>query len=445
MDLNTRRWLFPLVLTAATAFPAFAATDANAAETPADEFFSKGVEAFQRGDLDEAVSLLERAREAGKDSVALTYNLGVAHFRTGNLASAERYFRELLEVPEERALARYNLGLVALERDNEADAVQHFRAAKQGDADDRIRGLASEQLARLGEPDEAPAAARRTGILLAGLGAGYEDNLNLAGDRTLEERAPFQDGFVWASQDLAHRGKLSLRLTGLASFREYNGVNEADQQLARPGFALDYEAGRWWAETSVDSEWQWLDGNRVERRDRLRAEVSRRLESGWIDLGSEIVNVSAGSRFPELDGRDLGLDAGVMWFWSEVWVTDLEYRFSDEDREDFQSGSTFSSTSPQRHGLRAQLRFYPEGPWDFRGSLFYRHSRYPDPEIRDGVEQERRREDLWRLSSQARYAIEGGWRLTLDAEWETNHARMASRDYDRFEVRAGIEKRLDWE
>ena len=445
MDLNTRRLLSSLVLMGAVAFPAFAATDSAATQARAEALFNKGVEAFQRGDLDGAVALLERAREAGKDSVALTYNLGVAHFRTGNLASAERYFRELLEVPEERALARYNLGLVALERDNETDAVRHFSAAKQGDADDRIRGLASEQLARLGEPEEPAAPSRRSGLLLAGLGAGYEDNLNLAGDQTLEEEALFQDGFVWVSQDLARRGDLSLSLTGLGSFREYNGASEADQQLARPGFALDYDAGRWQGEAILDSEWQWLDGDRVERRDRLRAEVSRRLASGWLDFGSEVVNVSAGSRFPELEGRDLGLDAGIMWFWSEAWVTDLTYRFTDEDRDDLRLQDDFFSTSPRRHGLTAQVRFYPEGDWDFRGSILYRDSRYPDPEIRGGVQQERRQEELWRLSSRARYAMEGGWRVTLDAEWETSDASLPSRDYDRFEVRAGIEKRLDWE
>jgi hypothetical protein len=77
--------------------------------------------------------------------------------------------------------------------------------------------------------------------------------------------------------------------------------------------------------------------------------------------------------------------------------------------------------------------------------VFYEHSRYPDPEIREGVEQQRRQEDLWRLSSQVRYRLDGGWRLTLDGEWETNSAHLERRDYDRFEVRAGVEKRLSWE
>jgi len=96
----------------------------------------------------------------------------------------------------------------------------------------------------------------------------------------------------------------------LASFRQYNGASEADQQLVRPGLALDYSWEDWQGTGMADSEWQWLDGDRVERRDRLRAEVSRRFDAGWIDAGGEIVNVAAGRRFPELEGRDIGLDLG---------------------------------------------------------------------------------------------------------------------------------------
>ncbi|TDT44607.1 tetratricopeptide repeat protein [Halospina denitrificans] len=445
MDLDTRRLLPSLLLVSTAALFALGGNDVKAADNRADALFNKGVESFQRGDLKEAVRYLEQAKAAGKDSVGLLYNLGVAHFRAGNLDAAAGYFRALLDYPDEQALAHYNLGLIALEQADTEAAVRHFRAADQAGADDRIRGLAREQLARLDAPVTAPSPAPGPGTLLAGLGAGHEDNLNLASDQTLQESSAFQDGFLWASQDVARSGNLNLRLTGLASFRQYNGASEADQQLARPGLALDYSQDDWQGTGMADSEWQWLDGKRLERRDRLRAEVSRRFDAGWIDAGGEIVNVAAGSRFPELDGRDIGLDLGVLWFWSDAWVADLEYRFTDEDREDLSRPGYFLSTSPRRHGVRAQARFYPESPWDFRASAFYEHSRYPDPEIREGVEQQRRQEDLWRFSSQARYSFGDGWRLTLDGEWETNSARLESRDYDRFEIRAGVEKQLSWE
>ena len=444
MGLATRQLLPSLLLISTTTFLALGADDVTAAENRADALFNKGVESFQRGDLKEAVRYLEQARAAGKDSVGLLYNLGVAHFRAGNLDTAADYFRALLDYPDERALAHYNLGLIALEQEDADAAPGHFRAADQAGADDRIRGLAREQLARLDAPATAPSPFLGPGTLLAGLSAGYEDNLNLANDQTLEESAAFQGGFFWASQEVARSGNLNLRVTGLASFRQYNGASEADQQLAQPGLALDYNGEGWQGTGMADSEWQWLDGDRVERRDRLRAEVSRRLDSGRIDAGGEIVNVAAGRRFPELDGRDLGLDLGILWFWADAWVADLEYRFTDEDRDDLAFQDYFFSTSPRRHGVRAQLRFYPEGAWDFRASAFYRHSRYPDPEIRDGVEQQRREEDLWRLSSQARYTLDDGWRLTLDGEWETNSASLERRDYDRFEIRAGVEKQFSW-
>lgn len=448
MGLDSRRFLpsFPSVVLSGTALLfALAGSGLKAEENRADALFNKGVESFERGELDEAVRYLEQARAAGKESVGLLYNLGVAHFRAGNLDSAAQYFRDLLEYPDERALAHYNLGLIAVEQEDAETAAGHFRAVDQARADERIGALAREQLARLDVPATPASSTFGPGMVLAGLGAGYEDNLNLAGDRTLEESAVFQDAFAWANQEVVRSGNLELRLTGLASARQYSGAEEADQQLARPGLALDYGWENWQGTGMADSEWQWLDGDRVERRDRLRAEASRRFDAGRIDVGGEVVNVSAGSRFPELEGRDIGLDLGVLWFWSDAWVADLEYRFTDEDRDDLTSEGFFSSTSPRRHGIRAGLRFYPEGAWDFRASALYRHSRYADPEVREGVEQSRRQEDLLRLSSQVRYALDGGWRLTLDGEWETNSARLERRDYDRFEIRAGVEKQLDWE
>lgn len=448
MGLDSRRLLpsIPsLVLMSAAACLALAGSGLKAEENRADALFNKGVESFQSGDLEEAVRYLEQARAAGKESVGVLYNLGVAHFRAGNLDAAADYFRELLDNPDERALAHYNLGLIALEQDDTDTAVGHFRAADQTGADDRISALAREQLARLEAHLTPPSSTFGPGMVLAGLGAGHEENLNLASDDTLEERSAFQDTFAWASQEVASSGDLALRLTGLASARRYNSASEADQKLARPGLALDYGGENWHGTGMADSEWQWIDGDRVERRDRLRAEISRRFEAGRIEAGGEVVNVAAGSTFPELEGQDIGLDLGVLWFWSDAWVADLEYRFTDEDRDDLVAQDFFSSTSPRRHGVRARMRFYPEGAWDFRASAFYRHSRYPDPEVRGGVEEPRREEDLWRLSSQARYALDDGWRLTLDGEWETNSARLERRDYDRLEIRAGVEKQLSWE
>jgi len=434
----------PLLLAVSVGL-ALTVMDVRAAESRADQWFTEGVEAFNEGDFDAAVQLLERAREAGKDSSGLIYNLGVAHFRAGHLDAAGDYFRRLTDIPEEAALANYNLGLIALERDQPGRAIRYFENAAAPDAPSRIRGLAREQLARIDKPRPFAEAALGEGNALIGIAGGYEDNLNLASDDNLEEDAAFQDGFVWVSQDFARIGPVDLRATGLANAREYTGVSAADQQLARPGLALDYEGDAWYATTIVDSEWQWLDGDRVERRDRLRLEFSRGIGAGRIEAGGDIVNVSAGSSFEELDGNDRVLDLRLLWPWmSGALVSELEYEFTDENRDDFEQNGTFSSTSAARNRLSSSLRYYPGDTWEFRVTASYRHSRFSDPEVRNGVERRRRREERWRLSGRVLYDMGSGWSLTFSPEWEENSARRDARDYDRFEVRAGVQKQFGW-
>ena len=210
----------------------------QASEPPADDLFSKGVESFNKGDYEAAVRFPERARKAGRDPSGLIYNLSVAHFRSGNLDAFRGYFRELLGTPEEAAFAHYNLGLIALERNNPRAAIRQLESTVELNAPSRIRRLAREQLSRIDEPRPFADLAVGSGNLLVALAGGYEDNLNLASDNNLEESAPLQAGFAWISQRFARVGSFEVRATGLANIREYNGVSQADQQLARPGLRM---------------------------------------------------------------------------------------------------------------------------------------------------------------------------------------------------------------
>lgn len=417
----------------------------QAAESQGGQWFSNGVQAFDEGDFEAAVRLLERARKAGKDSSGLIYNLGVAHFRAGNLDAAQRYFRRLTDVPQEAALAHYNLGLIALERNQPGRATRLFKNAAVARAPSKIRGLAREQLARIEVRRPLAELTGGAGDALIGIAGGYEHNLNLASDNNLKEDATFQDGFGWVSQQFARIGPLEMRATGLVNARDYNGVSRADQQLVRPGLALDYQGDMWEVTGIVDSQWQWLDGDRVERRDRLRLEFSRSIGAGWIEAGGDVTNVAAGSKFEALNGDDRGLDLRLLWPWmGDALVSEIAYEVTDENRDDFERNGTFASTSAIRNRISTGLRYYPADTWELRATASYRHSRFSDPEVRNGVEQRRRREQRWRLSAWVHYDVGSGWSLTFSPEWEHNSARRDARDYERFEVRAGIEKQLDW-
>lgn len=403
------------------------------------ELSRRGQAAFEAGDYARAASLFEQALTAGGATESRLYNLAVAWFRAGRLEEARTRFEQLLERADEPALIHYNLGLVALEQGRRVEARSFFSEALVSDRDGRIAALASEQLGRLGVAPRYASLDQGQALLHAG--GGYEDNLNLAGDRRVEAASVFQEAYGWGRLPVWRRSALSLSVSGIASGRHYTGYDGADQGLARPGLTLEYHGSSslsLGAEGSM--EWQWLDGDRVYRRNEAAFYLEKGWSSGRLRAEAGAAGVRAGASFPELEGSDdfAGIDYSH-WVADNLTLT-AGYTVTDEDREGLAVGDRFYSASLVRHRLEGSLSYAPAERWSVSAGGIWRLSRYREAEVRGGSRTRRRREERWRLRLGADWEIQKRWTLTLDGEWENNHARLESRDYQRMEARIGIRR-----
>ena len=404
-----------------------------------DDSAGRGRSLFEAGDYTRAAEQFEQALADEGKTESLLYNLAVAWFRAGRLDRAEARFEELLPISDSPALIRYNLGLVALGRNRAAEARSHFSEALVTDRDGRVAALAAQQLERLGVTAGYRSRAPWRAFFQAG--GGYEDNLNLAGDRLAEAASAFQEAYAWGEGELWDRDALTLSASGLASFRHYSGYDGVDQGVIAPGLDLAYQ---WSSEVTLGMEtsleWQWLDDQRVYRRRESALGLDWWQGDGVLELEAGRAVVSAGDRFPELEGHDLFAGVDYRKRLTGNMTASAGYTFTDEDREGLAFGDDFYSTSPHRHRLEGALELRPVADWTLSAGAVWRLSRYQEREVRAGSPTHRRREERWRLRLGAGWQLHPDWHLTLGAEWESNHARLEYRDYRRMEARVGIRR-----
>ena len=91
------------------------------------DLYRAGVEAFNKGDYEQALTHFKLARVQGNRQPGLFYNLGVTFYKTGQYAQATEAFQQLADDPAWGALALYNLGLTA-EADGQRQAADYLHA-----------------------------------------------------------------------------------------------------------------------------------------------------------------------------------------------------------------------------------------------------------------------------------------------------------------------------
>lgn len=193
------------VALAAFAFALVFHAPARATADDAAQLFRMGGAAFEKEDYAAALEAFESAARAGLAGPAVNFNIGVAAFRLGRYERAEAAFIETARTPAMAALAHYNLGLTALRSGNSRAAERWFERAEQEAGDERLRALASAQLAAL------PPPADRTSVGYASMGAGYDDNVALVSDSSVIGVSGVDDSFA--------EGQLALSMPLAQSWR----------------------------------------------------------------------------------------------------------------------------------------------------------------------------------------------------------------------------------
>lgn len=94
-----------------------------------DALHMRGVLASQRGDVDTAIDLIERAAALNVESTTILSNLGTVYRSAGRLPQAEASFRAALGMQPAAAMTRFNLANTLMARGRLDDAVAEYKRA----------------------------------------------------------------------------------------------------------------------------------------------------------------------------------------------------------------------------------------------------------------------------------------------------------------------------
>ena len=404
----------------------------------ADDAYHQGLDAFRDGDHAAALEAFQRARDAGKDTPQLHYNLGVTHYRLGQLDQADAAFARAAEEPDLQALALYNRGRVATRDNRPNDATEHYRAARDAARTDQVRDFAQAALDAQAEAQEETRVPQRPGAtVLAELGLGYDSNTALQGEERPDgERGDtFAELLLYGDLPVAGTTERGLRVHGLLNGVQHADNSEDDFDRLETGLTGFRRSGNWRQEIGANVSRARLDGERLETALEGHGTVERALGGGLhAGLRYRVAWIDSGNAFAGLDGIRQDLRARLRGSSGTArWRAD--YTFEWNDRDDIAQDNGVISYSPMRHGVHA--RWIQPLSDRMRASIDggVRYSTYPDREdTEDGLQ---RREDLrFRLGGQLTRELGQGFSLFARINWLDNRSSIDRYQFDR--VRGGF-------
>ena len=383
--------------------------------------FQSGRLAFEAQDYAKALEAFEAAAAAGLTGPAIHFNIGVAAFRLGNLARAEAAFKEAARTPTMAALAHYNLGLIARRRSDDTEAARWFAFAEKEAGDERLRSLASAQLAT-----EQPAPTRNW-VGYAALAAGYDDNVALIANSDVLGVSGTSDGF--AELQLAASAPLDgpWRFDAGLFRVDYLDLDQFDQMSLQGGGRYRFDLGSWASEAGVQVGYITLDGEGFETLQTLLLQSSTQLSADWqLRARYRFSNIDGMNQFEGLTGRrhDLGLKAAWQ---AQPWSFGIEYRYENSDYDD-------TSLSASQQQLGVELRRALPADWTLAVEALRRHTRYDLAS--NGIE------DRTEFSLAATKSLTSRWRMVVRYSYADNAADLNLYDYRRNRVSAGVEALL---
>lgn len=400
---------------------------ALATQAAGSDPYAAAVAAFKRGEYQRALVLFQRAREAGRDSVALRYNLAATYYRLGRYEQAAALFRSLLEA--QPTLAAYNLGLIARARGDDRAAARRFRQALEAaEPGGRLAGLARRALDSLDAP--APPSPSVDGG--AQLAAGYDDNVAFEpADSRAGGADEFLEAYLWGRYryplDGPDRLLFSVGLYGLG-YETRSRYDLAD--LTARGAWAGRLGQRWRLRAGARLGRLWRDGRRA--LDTAGGELSLRRLLGQafsLRLAYEGAAYRAPARYEYLQGNRHELITALVYQSGPWWWRGRYVRRWDQ-REDFSEGEIFASYSPRSHHLALAAQRDLTGGWSVDGELRYQRLDYAGTDAYAGVR--RAREDTHRgadLRLQRRLGRH--WRVYLEYRFGDNDSNIDSNDYQR--------------
>jgi tetratricopeptide (TPR) repeat protein len=405
---------------------------AQAAPSRASAAMQAGIGEFRTGAFAQALRDFLDARRDGLDTPVLHYNLGATYYKLGRDKEAAAEFTSLLPDPKFGEFARYNLGLIARRTGRKSEAREYFSAVASDGRNSHLQALARAELHE--RPAGFSAWHKPAWQGLLEVGGGYDDNVALVSRSAL--LTPSGGGSPAISALASGGGQLTgnrnrgLRLVGSLYDTQYPNRSAFDLLIARAGPEYRFAVASWRIQTGGYATHIRLGSNELETLGVLNLRGEHALGSGRLRLDYTVERIGGGARYGYLTGWQSRYGVRTSWSPGPFLIT-LGYGLTRNRRQDLAFGNQFSSVSPTRNQVDADLRWNTT----LRTALYVRgtywRSRYADPNVflQGGALVTQRRIDdghdaevglLYRLSSNARITAEYGFRRN-----DSNIARYA--------------------
>ena len=390
---------------------------AVAADDPA-QLFAQGRSAFDAQNYDAALDAFERALTAGLDGPAIHFNIGVAAYRAGNYARAQAAFLEVARTPAMAALAHYNLGLVALRRNDPRAAAELFSRAAAEATDERLRGLATTQLASL-PPPPAP-----NWVAYASAEAGYDDNVALVANSDVLGVSRTADSFAQAQAAISWPLDRPWHVDASLVWLDYQTLDEFDQLAMHGGAYYRIDRGPWTYELGGQLAYTLLDGRSFQSDQIALAQANTDLAREWhLRLRYQFDRISGQHEFTGLGGHRQNLAARLAWEPSP-WRFAADVEFERNDLHDAMLASS------RRQVSLSATRIIDEH-WQAGIDFALRHTRFES----DASGTENRTDAALFVSR----SLAERWRVLGRYSYARNAADVADFDYRRNRISVSVE------
>lgn len=270
---------------------------------------------------------------------------------------------------------------------------------------------------------------------------GHDDNVTLGDDSNIlasNQKDYFFDFLGTTGKYLTGNKDDGVRLTGTLFNREYDTEDDFNFLLVSGGLAYHKKLGRWHGRFGAKYGYLEFGGDPYETvltltgegRHKFNRQTEFRIRYRYSDINSE------SRQFNNLDGDRHQLRFQGRFKQGKNRYR-LSYTFETNDRNDRSSGTSFSSSSPVRHTLRANAKFPLTSKWGLEFDARYRDSRYKDDNVSGGVST-RRSDDRFRAKAELSYKINRKTDVYVNYIRTENDSNISQFDYDRNESSVGV-------
>lgn len=376
------------------------------AATQAQQFFDQAMSAYRKGDYADALDGFNSAIASGLDTPAVYYNLAVCYYRTGAYAQAESNFLLTARFDDMAAVAYYNLGLVSLKQQDRVSAVIWLKKSQQTTTDAKLDYLVSAALAEIeGGDDKNPDDTRTpvskwSGVIFAGIG--HDDNITLDNADLVivgTQSAAVAELFANTKGVLSGSDSDGFLFRGSVYADMNDGHNDINIAELDGGFYLADRVGDWSNEYGLSLSHSTLGGEAYLDKASLRLSTSARLSDTFkLDLRLRMRAIrSRDVLYDPLEGRSQDIRVAGKWSPDKIQDIRLHYQLYNNDRNDLETATRFSSFSSLRQRLRAEYKYRMTPRYSIRLASEYRLSNYKDDNIEASGEHVRRRDDRTRF------------------------------------------------